>query len=148
MTYEVVQLNAKTIVGLQARSSTTDPPMGAIPGDLWAPLYAGLSEATPGKVNGKSIGLYTGYAGDSYDVVVGCEAVPGEALPAGVVQAVIPAGRYAKFVVHGDVQKDVAAFWEKLWAMDLPRAFTADFEEYQPGGDMQHAEIHIYIALK
>ena len=44
--------------------------------------------------------------------------------------------------------KDVAAFWEKLWAMDLPRAFTADFEEYQPGGDMQHAEIHIYIALK
>lgn len=92
MTYEVVQLNAKTIVGLQARSSNTDPHMGEIIGDLWERLYAGLYEAIPGKVNGKSIGLYTGYAGDSYDVVVGCEAVPGEALPAGVVQAVIPAG--------------------------------------------------------
>ena len=90
MTYEVVQLNAKTIVGLQARSSNTDPHMGEIIGDLWERLYAGLYEAIPGKVNGKSIGLYTGYAGDSYDVVVGCEAVPGEALPAGVVQAGMP----------------------------------------------------------
>lgn len=122
MTYEVVQLNAKTIVGLQARSSNTDPHMGEIIGDLWERLYAGLYETIPGKVNGKSIGLYTGYAGDSYDVVVGCEAVPGEALPAGVVQAVIPAGRYAKFVVHGDVQKDVAAFWESCgpWICRAP----------------------------
>ena len=30
MTYEVVQLNAKTIVGLQARSSNTDPHMGEL----------------------------------------------------------------------------------------------------------------------
>lgn len=148
MTYEIVRLSAKTIVGLQARTSHADPAAGAVIGGLWGRLYAGLYETIPGKLNGKSIGLYTGYAGDAYDVVVGCEAADGKELPAGAVQAVIPAGRYAKFIVHGDVQKDVAAFWKSLPALELPRAFTADFEEYQPGGDMQHAEIHIYVALK
>ena len=38
--------------------------------------------------------------------------------------------------------------YKRRGGRNILRAFTADFEEYQPGGDMQHAEIHIYIALK
>lgn len=118
MTYEIVRLSAKTIVGLQARTSHADPAAGAVIGGLWGRLYAGLYETIPGKLNGKSIGLYTGYAGDAYDVVVGCEAADGKELPAGAVQAVIPAGRYAKFIVHGDVQKEWRLFGKacRLWS--------------------------------
>ncbi len=35
----------------------------------------------------------------------------------------------------------------QLWNMDLPRSYVCDFEEYQDG-EMENAEIHIYIGLK
>ena len=79
--------------------------------------------------------------------MVASEIANNNTLPDGVVKRVIPAGNYAKFVVKGHMQKAVAEFWQKLWMMDLPRAFTYDFEEYQ-NSDMEHAEIHIYISLK
>ncbi len=60
----------------------------------------------------------------------------------------IPAGIYAKFIVHGHMQQAVGDFWGKLWDMPLDRAFTCDFEEYQPGSDFNNAEVHIYLALK
>ena len=41
----------------------------------------------------------------------------------------------------------VAEAWQKIWQLDLPRFFECDFEEYQ-NGDMENAEIHIYIGLK
>lgn len=66
---------------------------------------------------------------------------------AGVRVKTIPAGKYAKFIVRGHVQQAVAEFWTKLWSMELDRKFSSDFEEYQSGGDMDNAEIHIYIAL-
>ncbi|MDE6365866.1 MAG: GyrI-like domain-containing protein [Lachnospiraceae bacterium] len=59
----------------------------------------------------------------------------------------MPAGRYAKFVVHGDMVQAVAAAWQEIWKLDLPRTFQCDFEEYQ-NDSMDQAEIHIYIGLK
>lgn len=58
----------------------------------------------------------------------------------------IPAGRYAKFVIHGDMVQAVAAAWQEIWQMDLPRTFQCDFEEYQ-NDSMEQAEIHIYVGL-
>lgn len=58
----------------------------------------------------------------------------------------IPAGRYAKFVIHGDMVQAVAAAWQEIWQMDLPRTFRCDFEEYQ-NDSMEQAEIHIYVGL-
>ena len=40
----------------------------------------------------------------------------------------------------------VAAAWQEIWQMDLPRAFQCDFEEYQNGSG-ENAEIHIYVGL-
>ena len=77
-----------------------------------------------------------------------CEVTEKTALPEQFETAVIPAGRYAEFVVYGDVQHDVAAFWAELWQMPLHRSFTGDFEEYRCVDSMGNAQIHIYIALK
>lgn len=35
-----------------------------------------------------------------------------------------------------------------LYAMDINRKFSFDFEEYVDARDMNNAEIHIYISLK
>ena len=103
-----------------------------------------------GKTNEKCIGLYTNYEKaelGAYDVMVGCEVENGVLQPEQVTIETIMPGNYAKFIVHGDVQKAVGEFWMKLWEMSLDRKFGCDFEEYQPGEDMENAEIHIYISL-
>ena len=50
------------------------------------------------------------------------------------------------FRSHGDMVQAVAAAWQEIWQMDLPRAFECDFEEYQ-NDSMDNAEIHIYVGL-
>lgn len=58
-------------------------------------------------------------------------------------------GKYAKFVITGDVQKAVGKAWIQIWNMNLKRKYTCDFEEYQNNtDDMQNQEIHLYIAVE
>lgn len=150
MKFEIVDLNEKLVAGLKIRTSNQSETMQAEIGALWQTFYGGVFESIPSPVTGRGIGLYTNYASDAsgeYDMLACCEVGPQSRLPEGIDTAVIPAGRYAKFVLHGDVQKDVAAFWAELWDMQLDRKFTADFEEYIVGDDQSNAEIHVFIAL-
>ncbi len=150
MEYEIVTLEEKIAAGVSARTNNYAPDMGAVIGGLWNRFYKeGIWASIPGKVNEKALGIYTGYAGDEhadYTVVVACETAEE---PEQTKYAVcrIPAGRYAKFVIHGDMVQAVAAAWQEIWQMDLPRSFRCDFEEYQDDG-MENAEIHIYVGLK
>ncbi len=149
MKYEIVTLEEKIAVGISARTNNAAPDMGAVIGGLWNRFYSeGIYASIPDKGNEKALGIYTEYAGDEksdYTVVVACEAAKE---PQGGVFTVcrIPAGPYAKFIVHGDMVKAVAAAWQEIWQMDLPRSFQCDFEEYQ-NDSMDHAEIHIYVGL-
>lgn len=150
MNYEIVTLEEKLVAGISARTSNLSPDMGAVIGGLWSRFYGeGVYDSIPRKANGKAMGIYTEYAGDEkadYTVIVACET---EAEPETKDCTVyrIPAGRYAKFVVHGDMVQAVAAAWQEIWQMDLPRNFVCDFEEYQDDS-MDHAQIHIYVGLK
>ena len=59
---------------------------------------------------------------------------------------IIPKGKYAKFVITGDVQNSVGQAWQEIWNIDLKRKYTCDFEEYQDD-KMDNADIHIYVGL-
>ena len=149
MTSEIVRLEEKQVAGICARTNNTAPDMGEVIGGLWKQFFQdGIYASIPDKVNGKALGLYTDYAGDEkadYTAAVGCEVKgPGEAE---YTRIRIPAGRYAKFVIHGDMVKAVGEAWQKIWKMDLPRAFVCDFEEYQDER-MEDAEIHIFVGLR
>lgn len=152
MNYELVQLEEKTVAGLRIRTSNNDPNMNKNIGDNWKRFYEdGIYQSIPNKKNDNSIGLYMNYESDvngAYDAMVCCEIQDLSNLPEFVQSDTIPAGKYAKFIIHGDVQKAVAEFWMKLWSMDLDRKYSCDFEEYQSGSDMNNAEIHVYISLK
>lgn len=150
MKYEIVTLEEKIAVGLSGRTNNLSPDMGAVISGLWNRLYGeGVYAAIPHKVNAKALGIYTEYEGGvngDYTVMAACET---SAEPESGEYAVlrIPAGRYARFLVHGDMVKAVAQAWEEIWSMDLPRSFQCDFEEYQDDS-MDNAEIHIYVGLK
>lgn len=150
MTYEIVKLAEKTVAGLTARTNNASPDMGIIIGSLWQRYFGGgIYPAISGKINDKTLGIYTDYESDEtgdYTIMVACET--SETRQADdITVRVIPAGCYAKFIVRGNQQQAVAAFWMELWQMDLPRTFVCDFEEYQ-NNQVEDAEIHIYIGMK
>lgn len=152
MNYEVVTLEQKTIVGLGARTSNSSPDMSAIIGGLWKRLFEEkLFFTLPNKVNSYSIGLYSDYSTDEtgeYDITVGCEVSSVNNLSDNTIVKTIPAGKYAKFVVFGDMVKAVSKAWGEIWSMPLDRSYTGDFEEYISAEEQGDCEVHIYVALK
>ena len=143
MNYEIVELKEKTIVGFAARTSNEDPQMGAIIGDLWKQLYTPENtEKIQNRVNAYAIGLYSDYDKEGYQVTAGFEVSDAES-GNGFTVKTIPAGRYAKFSVHGDMIEAVANSWKEIWETPLDRTFTGDFEEY-----LSQEDIDIYIAIE
>lgn len=152
MNYEIVELNEKTVLGVTAVTNNAAPDMGAKIGGLWQKLYSGTAQNMTGRINGKCIGLYCDYQqnGD-YTVLAGCEigkSAVEKNQEADTVVKIIPEGKYAKFVVKGDVQKAVAESWGAIWNTPLERTFTGDFEEYQEDCDGKSGTIFIYIAIR
>jgi len=147
--YQIVTLQEKKVAGLCARTANDDPNMGTIIGGLWQRLFGEkLFFMLPHKVNAHSIGLYSDYGDDGYDVTAGCEVDSFSGLPEGVTAKTIPAGHYAEFVVYGDETEAVARLWNEIWQMPLERTYTGDFEEYFDGPDGAAREIHVFIAIK
>lgn len=146
MDYEIVQLGERRVAGFAARTSNTAPDMGAVIGGLWQRFFAEGINALP-KKDGRTMGIYTDYESNetgSYTFMTACEVTD---VPEGFEERVIPAGKYARFVIRGNMMTVVGEFWQALWQMKLDRAYTFDWEEYQ-NSDPEDCEIHIYIALK
>ncbi|MFD2114323.1 GyrI-like domain-containing protein [Paenibacillus yanchengensis] len=146
MKYEIVHLEQKTVVGVSAITGNTDPNMGEIIQGLWDKLYqSGINVSIENKINQYAIGLYSDYSNDQYCVTVGNEV--SKAVNDELTTKTIPAGKYAKFSVHGPMGTVVAEAWGEIWKMDLDRSFTGDFEEYL-NNDWENTDVDIYIALK
>lgn len=151
MEYEMVQLKEKTAVGITARTCNSSPEMKAVIGGLWQRFYGEqIYNRIEKKKEGVVLGIYTDYENrevGEYTVMAACEAKTAKSLPQGVSVRTIPAGTYAKFIVKGELHEAVGRFWSNLWAMELPRNFVCDFEEYQ-NFSAEEAEIHIYIGIQ
>ena len=143
MNYEIVELKEKTIVGFAARTGNEDPEMGTIIGGLWKQLYTPENtQKIKNRVNAYAIGLYSDYDNTGYQVTAGFEVSEPVDL-AGLSVKTIPAGKYAKFSVHGDMVEAVANSWKEIWETPLERTYTGDFEEY-----LSMEDIDIYIAIR
>ncbi len=146
MNYEIVVLEEKTIVGVSAGTGNQDPQMSKIIGGLWEKLFQeDVYPAIKNKENAYAIGLYSDYSEDSYLVTAGVEVSAAENPE--LTTKVIPAGKYAKFIMEGEMETIVAEAWEQIWQENLDRTFTGDFEEYL-NHDAANAKIAIYIAIK
>ncbi|MHB8065052.1 MAG: GyrI-like domain-containing protein [Ruminiclostridium sp.] len=153
MDYEVVLLEEKTVVGFLVKTTNENNKAMMDIGSLWGEfLKKGSCATISGKVNEKTIGLYTDYEGDftkPYNFLACCEVNNSDSIPADMVVKKIAEGKYARFIINGHVQRVVGEFWSRLWELPLDRKYSSDFEEYQNNSyDMENQEIHIYIALK
>lgn len=153
MKFEIVELEEKILEGICIKTTNENQKAIQDIGSLWQKFFTtGVYNKIENKVNGKTIGLYTDYEGDytkPYNFVVGAQVNQKSKNLEDRITKIIPKGKYAKFVIIGDVQKSVGEAWSKIWNMDLKRKYTCDFEEYQNNSeDMNNQEIHIYIALE
>lgn len=150
MNYEIVNLNEKILMSLKpSRISNNDPEVSAKISKLWGKFMTKSAEIENPKIK-KAICTYSNYESDEkglYDVAIGLEITKPRANADNFILKTIPAGKYAKFIVKGPMQKSVPEFWKKLWGMNLPRKFDCDFEEYQIA-DPLNSEVHIFISLK
>lgn len=150
MEYTVIQLEEKNMIGIGSRTKNSDPDMPLVIGGLWKNLFeTGVYQKIDHKKGMSTIALYDEYESDvsgAYDITVGTEVTLAHKIPEGCLVKKIPAGKYARFIVKGNMQKAVAEFWEAFWKMDIKRSYRADFEEYL-GSDPENCEIHIYIGL-
>lgn len=146
LNYEIVNLDEKLLMGFCARTGNALPDMPKVIGGLWNTLY---QEENAAKITNKkspySIGLYSDYGDDLYDITVGFEV--SDKTDTSFTYKTIPAGKYAKFSIQGDVVSAVSKAWGEIWNMDLPRTFTGDFEEYCEGTP-QDCHINIYVAIR
>lgn len=153
MKYEIVELEEKVVSGIRIRTTNQDGKAMQDIGITWQKFFTdSIYENIQNKVNNKTIGLYIEYEGDytkPYTFIAGAEINPKTENYQELTIKVIPKGKYAKFVITGDVQNSVGQAWQEIWNMDLKRKYTCDFEEYQNNSkDMQKQEIHIYIAIE
>ena len=153
MEYEIVELEGKVVEGIVVKTTNENGKSMQDIANMWQTFFTqGVYEKIENKVNGKTIGLYTDYEKDytkPYNFMVCTEVSKQSENAENRVVKIIPKGKYAKFVIHGDVQNAVGKAWGEIWNMDLNRKYTCDFEEYQNNSsDMQNQEIHIYIAIE
>ena len=79
-----------------------------------------------------------------YDTYVGCEV---EEENKNYEKIVLEKGKYAKFVVNGNME-DIKKFWVEVWNdKSIPRTFKYDFEEYQ-NSNMENMEVHVYLSVE
>ena len=153
MKYEIVELEEKIVEGISIKTTNQGGKSIQDIGMTWQKLFTeGVYDNIQNKVNNKTIGLYTKYEGDytnPYVFIAGAEVNQKAKVNEELESIVIPKGKYAKFVITGDVQNSVGQAWQEIWNMDLKRKYNCDFEEYQNNSeDMQKQEIHIYIGLE
>ena len=155
MKYEIVELDEKVVVGIKIRTTNQEGKSIQDIGKTWQKLFADkIYDNILNKVNNKTIGLYTNYEGDytkPYTFIAGVEVNKIEETEANkeVEKIIIPKGKYAKFIVNGDIQNSVGKAWQEIWSMDLKRKYICDFEEYQNNvSDIKKQEIHIYIGIE
>ncbi len=153
MKYEIVELEEKVVEGIRIKTTNQEGKSVQDIGMTWQKLFEdGVYNRIQNKVNNKTIGLYTEYEGDytkPYIFIAGAEVIKEEKDNEELANKVIPKGKYAKFVIIGDVKNSVGQAWQEIWNMNLNRKYTCDFEEYQNNSeDMQKQEIHIYIAIE
>lgn len=153
MKYEIVELEEKVVEGIRIKTTNQEGKSVQDIGMTWQKLFEyGVYNRIQNKVNNKTIGLYTEYEGDytkPYIFIAGAEVSKEEKDNEELANKVIQKGKYAKFVIIGNVKKSVGQAWQEIWNMNLNRKYTCDFEEYQNNSeDMQKQEIHIYIAIE
>ena len=150
---EIVKIDPFQFVGIAVRTSNAHGQAVKDIGVLWARFVnEEIMSKIPYKVDDTIYAVYTDYESDHtgyYTAVLGCRITKSDMIPEGMICKKIEGGSYQKYTAKGDLTKNaVVEVWSEIWASDVKRAYTADFEVYgEKASDPTNGEADIFIAL-
>ena len=114
----------------------------------WNRFYAEeILSQIPNKKSSAIYAVYTDYHLDEtqpYTLILGCEVLPGTLPPPHLILKQIPAASYTQVPISGASPDQILAAWQRVWQSAIPRAYTADFELYDPSAPTPT----LFIAVK
>jgi predicted transcriptional regulator YdeE len=149
--YTLRKLPARTVVGIARRTSNADA-AATIPGCWQAFLMNNGPARIPHRVNPPVMyAVYSEYEKDwtgSYSYLLGCGVTRADKVPEGMEIRHIPPQTYAVFTAKGKMPDEIVGVWAEVWASDLPRTYTFDFEVYDKRFTRPVAkEADVYVAV-
>ena len=149
MKYELVNLEEMTVSGKSIRTTNENNKAMNDIGLAWQEFIGeGVYDSIKNKIDAKAIALYYDYEGDmtgSYSFMCGTRVNDKNNEQDNVI---VPASKYAKVTMKGNMVIAVAKAWGEIWKMELDRKYTFDFEVYHNDSeDMDNQTIDIYIAI-
>lgn len=143
-----------SIIGISVRTDNNGSSIVDIPA-LWSKFFTdNIIGQIPNKIDNTIYCVYTEYESDytkPYTTLLGCRVENLSSVPAGLVGKSFNGGNYNSYTAKGNIVNGSAVIkqWLDIWSMDLPRAYTADFEVYgEKACNPENAEVEIFIALK
>ncbi len=141
------------IIGISVRTTNENGQAAEDIGMLWQKFMSeNIMDLIPNKISHDIYSVYTDYEKDftkPYTTILGCKVSSIDEIPEGMVSKIIDGGPYEIFNAKGNLAHGVVYHeWEKIWASDIARAYTADYEIYgEKAQNPENAEVDIYIAI-
>lgn len=148
-----VEVKPFKIIGIAVRTTNENGKAAQDIPALWNRfMKEGIPQRISNKVNDEVYSMYTDYEGDHtqpYTTIIGCQVSSIDTIPEGMVAHEVIGGSYVKTSATGDIMKGIVINkWNEIWASDINRAYTADYEVYgEKSRDMSNAEVEFYIAI-
>lgn len=142
------------LIGISIRTTNENGQAAQEIGELWGRFLAeNILEQIPNKVDTTIYSLYTNYEGDHtkpYTTILGCKVTHLDEIPEGLIGKAFEGGDYVKTSTKGNIMEGIVIKkWFEIWAMDMDRKYSADFEVYgEKAQDPTNSEVDFYIAVK
>lgn len=142
------------VLGISVRTANSN---GQAAKDIPALWTRFIQQDIPSKIESKLTEdifcVYTDYEGDHtlpYTTVIGCKVGNDVVVPEGMQLVEIQGGNFLKHTAKGDLMKGlVFEAWTNIWNSALPRAYRADFEQYNhASGNADDAVVSIYLSAQ
>ena len=118
---------------------------------LWNKFFTEkIIDKIPNKLSHDIYSVYTDYEGDyskPYLALLGCKVANLDNLPDNLVAKLVNGSTYSRTTIKGNLHQGVMfEAWQKIWNMDIPRNYMADFEVYsEKAQNPEQAEVDIFL---
>ena len=149
--FAIKKLPARIVVGISRRTRNTDA-QESIP-DCWQEF---MRQNAAAKIPHRAtppvmFAVYSDYEKDwtgYYSYLLGCVVTRADTVPDGMEARRIPPQTYAVFRAKGRMPDEITGVWANIWASELPRKYTYDFEMYDQRFTRPSAkEAEVWVAV-
>ncbi|WKN41116.1 effector binding domain-containing protein [Tunicatimonas pelagia] len=151
---KTVKIEPFQLIGISVRTTNENGQAAQDIGQLWSKFMAeNMLSKIPNKVDDTVYSLYTDYEGDHtqpYTTILGCKVNSLDEIPEEMAGRSFDGGNYVKTTAKGDLAQGlIINHWSKIWATELARRYTADFEVYgTKATNPSDAEVDILVAVE